>query len=121
MATSNRRQRVRQLTCTPAGVQSPEKNRLALIRDASATGALLFSKSQFPVDTPLKITIRVDNKGQPDVLVDARVVRVERLNDDFWTYGIGVIFTPTREDLSILFVSMAERQAKLFGPGTRKD
>lgn len=110
---SNRRQRTRHLTCAPAGVASPEKSRLALIRDASATGALLYSKSQFPVDTPLKITIRLEN--EKEVLVDARVIRIERLHDDFWNFGIGVVFTPAREDLTRTFSLMAVKQEALFG------
>lgn len=117
MSTSNRRRATRHITCVPAGVQTPEKERLGLIRDASSTGALLFSKSKFNIDDPVTLTIRVDVGEDATVVVKGRVLRVERQTDGFWTFRIGVRFDPPREDLSALFKSLGDRQERLFGSG----
>ena len=117
MSTSNRRRATRHMTCVPAGVETPQKERLGLIRDASSTGALVFSKSKFNIDDPVKLKIRVDAGEHATVEVSGRVLRVERQTDGFWTFRIGVKFEPPREDLSSLFKSLGERQERLFGSG----
>ena len=115
MPTTNRRRATRHLTCVPAGVQTPEKERLGLIRDASSEGALLFSKSKFNIDDQVKLSIRVDHEGVETVEVNGRIVRVERQSDGFWTFRMGVRFNPPREDLSALFKALSDRQERLFG------
>ena len=115
MATTNRRRASRLLTCVPVGVQTPEKERLGLVRDASSTGALVFSKSKFNVDDPVKLSIRIDLDGVTTVDVQGRIIRVERQTDGFWTFRMGVVFEPVREDLEHLFKKLAERQERLFG------
>lgn len=117
MTTSNRPRAPRHLTCVPAGVQTAEKERLGLIRDASSSGALVFSKSKFNVDDVVKLSIRVDVGEDATVEVKGRVTRVEKQTDGFWTFRIGVKFEPPREDLATLFRSLGERQERLFGSG----
>ena len=96
-------------------MQTSEKERLGLIRDASSTGALVFSKSKFAIDQTVKLTIRIDVGEDATVEVSGRVLRCERQTDGFWTFRIGVKFEPAREDLSTLFKSLGERQERLFG------
>jgi PilZ domain len=111
---NERRNQSRHVTCVPTGVESHEKERVALIRDASATGALLLTRSQFPLHEQLKLSIQIENGVKP-IEVDAKVVRVERLKDGFWSWGIGVEFTPARTDLEPTFKTLSARQEKLYG------
>ena len=115
MSTPNRRRATRHITCVPAGVQTPEKDRIGLIRDASTEGASVFSKSKFNVDDVISLNIKVDMEDDHDIDVKGRIIRVERLRDGFWTFKIGVLFDPPREDLAPVFKSLAERQERLFG------
>ena len=113
---NERRNKTRHVTCVPTGVESSDKERVALIRDASITGALLLSRSQFPLHEQLKLAIQIEN-GQKPTEVDAKVVRVERLKDGFWSWGIGVEFTPARADLEAIFKTLSARQETLYGKG----
>jgi hypothetical protein len=114
MTTNHRRHQSRHVTCVPTGVESQDTERVALIRDASATGALLLSRSQFPMHEQLKLSIQLEgSKKTADV--DAKVVRVERLKDGFWSWGIGVAFTPARTDLESTFKALSDRQEQLYG------
>ncbi len=111
---SNRRVASRHLTCVAVGVEVKNKQQLALIRDASTSGALLFTrKSLAPADT-LTIAIQFEPKS-PGVEVVAHVVRCERLQDGFWSYAIAVSFDPPREDLKPLFDALSQQQERLFG------
>ena len=113
--TTNRRRAPRHVTCVPAGVQTSQKERLGLVRDASAAGALLFSKSKFNVDDQVTLSIRLDGREASAIEVKGRVVRAERQTDGFWTFKMGVRFEPTREDLTTTFSELAARQERLFG------
>ena len=113
-STTERRKQARHITCVPTGVESAEKERVALIRDASSKGALLLSRSQFAVGTPLKLAIQLDDTRKTEA-VDARVLRVDRLKDGFWAFGLAVEFTPPRTDLEPAFKKLSERQEKLYG------
>jgi hypothetical protein len=115
MPNTNRRRTTRHVTCVPAGVHTSEKERVGLIRDASAEGALLFCKSKFGVGDALTLSIRVDLDGENSVDVQGRIVRVERMKEGFWSFRIGVLFDPPREDLTPLFERLAETQERLFG------
>src|SRR4051812_45101556 len=113
MPTANRRHTPRLLTCVPAGVQTSEKERLGLLRDASTEGALLFTKSRFSIDDRVKLSVRVDE--DTTIEISGRIVRLEKQTDGFWTFRLGVRFVPPREDLAPLFKTLAERQERLFG------
>ncbi|MEW5743660.1 MAG: PilZ domain-containing protein [Myxococcota bacterium] len=101
MSQERRRQR-RTLAVTPAGLRTgrPEDagEHLAVIRDASATGAMLLARGNFAVGEELTLGILfvVD---QPVVDVTARVVRVETVTEGIWNAKLGVEFTPARPDL----------------------
>ncbi len=111
---SNRRVASRHLTCVAVGVEVKNKQQLALIRDASTSGALLFTrKSLAPADT-VTIAIQFEAKSS-GVDVTAKVVRCSKLDDGFWSYAIAVRFDPPREDLKPLFDALAQQQERLFG------
>ncbi|MHB8875308.1 MAG: PilZ domain-containing protein [Myxococcaceae bacterium] len=114
MSTDNRRRALRLLTCVPVGVHTPEKARVGLIRDVNTGGALVFCKSKFSLKETLKLSIDTGEGGDP-VEVTGQVVRVDRLKEGFWSYGIGLVFDPPREELSSVFQAMAARQERLFG------
>ena len=119
MPTSNRRRAARLLTCVPVGVQTPEKERIGLVRDASSTGALVFSKSKFKVDEPVNLSIRIDLEGTTTIDIKGKILRVERLtNDGFWTFKMAIVFVPERDDLEPTFKKLADRQERLFGTRT---
>jgi len=115
MPTTNRRRATRHVTCVPAGVHTPDKERVGLIRDASAEGALLFCKSKLNLDDVIKLSIRVDEDERHTLDVEGRIVRIERMREGFWSFRIGVLFVPPREDLANLFKEIADRQERLFG------
>ena len=115
MSTQNRRRAPRQITCVPAGVATAEKDRIGLIRDVSTVGAAVFSKSKYNVDDTLKLSICVDLDPANNLEVKGKVIRVERLLEGFWTFRLGVLFDPPREDLAPTFKALAERQERLFG------
>jgi len=98
-----RRRETRYLTCVPAGVLSPDKAHLALIRDASATGALLLSSSHLEVEDRVTLGIVTDPSGQPSVELTAQVVRVEPIADGIWSCRAAVELVPHRPDLVPFF------------------
>ena len=86
-----------------------------MIRDASTSGALVFSKTKFDIDRVISLSILIDADEKHSVEVKGKIVRVERLVEGFWHFKLGVLFEPPREDLASLFKSLAERQERLFG------
>ncbi len=111
---ANRRTASRRITCVAVGVQVKKQQQLALIRDASTSGALLFTQKSFTPGDRLIITIRFDATST-GVEVAGKVVRSTKLREGFWSYGVAVAFEPKRDDLSGLFDSLAEQQERLFG------
>lgn len=115
MSTNNRRRAQRLLTCVPVGVHTPEKARIGLIRDVNTGGALLFCKSKFTINDTLRLSINTGEDSGGPYEVTGQVVRVDRLKEGFWSYGIGVVFNPPCTELSSVFEALAERQERLFG------
>jgi hypothetical protein len=115
MSTDNRRNAPRYLTCVPAGVQNAQKERVGLIRDASTTGALVFTGSKFEVNEEVRLRIGLEGAQKEEVEIVARILRVDRHDDGFWTFKMAVAFNPPRDDLTALFESLAEQQKRVFG------
>lgn len=115
MATaSNRRVASRRITCVAVGVEVKNKQQLALIRDASTSGAMLFTRKAVTAGDKLTITIQFET-GSAGVEVTGNVVRTSALKDGFWSWAVAVAFEPTRDDLKPLFDALAEQQERLFG------
>ena len=111
---SNRRVASRHLTCVAVGVEVKNQQQLALIRDASTAGALLFTRQSLDPAEALTIAIQFETESS-GVDVAAKVVRCAKLEDGFWSYAIAVRFDPPREDLRPLFDALAQQQERLFG------
>lgn len=111
---ANRRIASRRITCVAVGVQVKKQQQLALIRDASTSGAMLFTQKSFTPGDTLTISIRFD-PANTGIEVVGTVVRLTKLKEGFWSYGVAVAFEPKRDDLKALFDSLAEQQERLFG------
>ena len=101
MSESDRRWGERHLACYPVGVQRAEgESSLALIRDLSVSGAMLFTAAA-PDEGEL-IGLQLHIKPDPDEAHDAvaRVVRVTRRPADAgaWRFSVAVQFEPPLEN-----------------------
>lgn len=101
-----RRRQSRYLAVTPAGLkaQQPEgaREHLCVIRDASATGALVLARGDFSGGEEVTLGVLFE-ADQPVVDVTAKVVRVEKVSEGLWTARLGVEFHPPRPDLVPVF------------------
>jgi hypothetical protein len=91
-----RRSSFRQLTCIPAAFDT-EKNTgdLALICDASTTGARLFTRGELKLEEPVTLELYLGPAPAEPKKVDARVVRVEKRPptvSEVWPWEIAVEF-----------------------------
>ncbi len=114
MAASNRRVASRRITCVAVGVEVKNKQQLALIRDASTSGAMLFTRKAVAAGDKLTITIQFESNSV-GVEVIGKVVRTSSLKEGFWSWAVAVAFEPPRDDLKPLFDALAEQQERLFG------
>jgi len=91
-----RRSSSRQLTCIPAAFDSEtQTSDVALICDASITGARLYTASELPLDEPVVLQLYLGPGSAAPKNLHARVVRVERRPPDVsevWPWEIGVEF-----------------------------
>lgn len=93
---NNRRSTDRALACYPAELSTGGENALALIRDVSVKGALLFL--QVPQDVGFEVTVHLYILPDPNkaLTATAKVVRMStrRLQDrGVWKYAAAVEFT----------------------------
>jgi hypothetical protein len=100
MSESDRRWGDRHLACYPVGVQRGEgESTLALIRDLSVSGAMLFT-AQAPKEGEL-LGLQLHIKENSDEAHDAvaKVVRVTRRPADAgaWRFSVAVQFEPPLE------------------------
>jgi len=114
--SSDRRSDERYLACFPAYLELPERTRMALIRDISTTGALLYTQNALKPDERVALKLYVE--GDPDKarLANALVVRFERRSfdrSDIWPYSVAVRFEEPLTDLASEVEALAARQAKL--------
>ena len=91
-----RRAASRQLTCIPASFESQrEATDLALICDASTTGARLYTQTELALEDPVTLELYLGPEPPAPRRVEARVVRVERrpaMLSGLWPWEIGVEF-----------------------------
>lgn len=91
-----RRGAPRQLSCIPAFVKTEEVSRqVAIIRDVSIRGALLFTRAKFAVDDDVALSLYISNDCKIARDVSGRVRRIERRTDDgteVWPYEAGIEF-----------------------------
>jgi hypothetical protein len=93
---SDRRGRDRVLVCVAAEVETADKTSLALIRNVSASGALLLAARG--IDVGEEVELCIHTTAQPDgpkIITRAEVVRREPLKShrtDLWRHELGVRF-----------------------------
>ena len=91
-----RRSSSRQLTCIPAAFDSERTSRdLALICDASTTGARLFTQGELQLEEPVTLELFLGPGASERRRIEAKVVRVERRAaavSEVWPWEIGVEF-----------------------------
>lgn len=87
----------RRLTCVVAEVETSDKSSLALIRNVSHTGALLFAARDLEVDDAVDLLIHTTS--EPDgkkINASGTIVRREALDPartDVWRWELGVRFS----------------------------
>src|SRR5678815_985058 len=97
---SDRRRDHRHLACFPTYVASEEDPRCpGLIRDMSASGALVLTRKPLPVGAPVKLEMFIEPsfKRETPRYATGHVVRVERRRPecaDVWHHDVAVAFDP---------------------------
>lgn len=70
--------------------------RLAVSRNVSETGLLIATTTRLEVGAPIKITYREEPEDEEDHIVEGRIVRFERNEDDpkgLWPFMVAVEFS----------------------------
>jgi hypothetical protein len=105
-----RRLHRRQLTCIPAYFEArSESQDVALIRDASVTGAKLYTRVKVDLDQAVTLHLYLGGESATPRQATGRVVRVERRDpdqSDVWRWEVGVEFdepiTPYEDEIEEL-------------------
>jgi hypothetical protein len=112
---SERRTEARQLTCIPAYIEATDESPLvALIRDASTTGALLLTRRQLEPGERLKLSLYLTGNAKEARPARGRVARCERRSGDradVWPWEVGVHFDEPITQYADEIKELTERQA----------
>jgi len=115
---SERRASGRHLACFAANIEGEDSApRMALIRDLSATGALLFTQSLLKTGEALILTLYVTGELEKPHATTARVVRSGRRRLDranVWPYDAAVRFDEPLKGLDAEIEKLAALQASLW-------
>jgi hypothetical protein len=117
---TERRVDERHFACFPAHIQRPGgSTRMALIRDLSVSGALLYTRSRLAVGDELELNLYLREDATHFVPAPARVVRIEPLSadrSDVWHFRAAVCFAEPLCDCETEIKDIAARQAALGVP-----
>ncbi len=95
-SADDRREHVRRLVCVVAEVETADKSALALIRNVSTSGALLFAARDLEVDARVELLIHTSSDpSAAKIHTSGTVVRRVALDpgrSDLWRWEIGVHF-----------------------------
>ncbi len=114
----DRRADTRHIACFPAEIEvegSEGEASLAMIRDLSVSGALLFARSKLKVGSKVKLSLYILDETNPRV-VRGQIMRCEKRSQelvDMWSISIGVKFDELLKDYEAEVKAVAEQQAKL--------
>jgi hypothetical protein len=93
---TERRAHTRLLTCVPASLDSRWSSQdLALIRDASVTGARLYTHLNLDPGEELGMNLYLDADSDKPLSLQARVVRIDACDpawQDVWAWEVAVEF-----------------------------
>lgn len=113
MGTDERRTVERQIACYPAEVENAAGNReLALIRDVSVTGALLFLRRRPNEGDPVRLQLHLGAEGEPGIDAAGSIVRVlmrDSGSRDLWRYSAAVHFDAPLDAYRAEIEALAER------------
>jgi hypothetical protein len=119
-SSDDRRGEQRHFACFPAHIRRPGgSTRMALIRDLSITGALLFTRSRLSVGDEIALSLYLRENATEILPAQARVLRVEPLSADraeVWHFRAAVQFTEPLDGHDAEIEAIAERQAALGLP-----
>lgn len=110
----------RHFACFPAHLKRPGGSlRMALIRDLSVSGALLFTRELLHVGDPIQLDLYLADDITLVRTASARVVRVEARSVDrseVWHHSAAVRFDEPLRDCEAEIKDLAERQEALGLP-----
>jgi len=122
MNDEERRAATRHLACFPAEIDAGQEwATTALIRDLSATGALLLAREQFVVGEPLTLQLHLSDELGPRQAT-ARVLRVQpnqAAGDRVWPVAVAIRFEEPLDDVEKEIEELAQRQADTNWPSYR--
>jgi hypothetical protein len=112
---SERRKEERRLSCIPASLQASEDDDLALIRNVSRTGALLFTRIKYEIGDQLTLSLHLTglDDGLPARATVVRVVARDYTRKDLWRYEVGVNFEEPIDGYAEQIREIGDRQAEL--------
>jgi len=112
-----RRTAARRIACIPAYLDSMrDEQDLALIRDVSARGARLFTRTELSVGLAVHLRLYVRGDSAPPNEARGRVVRSESRDiavSDVWPWEIAVEFEAPLEDDGEEIEALSQRQLEL--------
>jgi len=122
MTDDERRAAPRHLACFPAEIDAGQEwATTALIRDLSATGALLLAREAFVVGEPLTVQLHLSDELGPRHAT-ARVLRVEpnrAEGERVWPVAVAIHFEEPLDDVEKEIEELAQRQADTNWPSYR--
>lgn len=114
---SNRRTAERFLACFPAAVKRPDgETQYSIIRDLSATGALLLVRHDLGVGDRVRLELHLSEAGYTTRAASGKVVRTEPLADDevgLWIRKIAVQFDEAIDIAETELEALRERRERL--------
>lgn len=112
--SDERRREVRELSCIPAYVESKDKH-LALIRDVSPSGALLYVQEPLPEGERVHLELYLSGDGHEARPVDGKVVRSERRTGprEVWGHKIAIEFDHKIDDYAEEIAELTRRQTDM--------
>jgi hypothetical protein len=113
----DRRRAPRKLVAAAGQIETNEDEHAVLIRNISATGALLFTRKQLAVDEAFDMDIMLTSED--DTLQSScHVVRCEELaveTRNWWRYRVAITFDEAMDEHAEAIDALAERARKNHG------
>ncbi len=111
---SERRREVRKLSCIPAYVKTDDKH-LALIRDVSPSGALLFVQEPLPEGARVHLELYLSGDGHEARVAEGKIVRSEKRTGprEVWGHKVAVAFDKKIDDYADEIAELTKRQTEM--------
>lgn len=111
---SERRREVRKLSCIPAYIKTDDRH-LALIRDVSPSGALLFVQEPLPEGASVHLELYLSGDGNEARAVEGKIVRSEKRTGprEVWGHKIAVEFDERIDSYAEEIAELTKRQTEM--------